>query len=260
MFDAVVDYYAMKPDHVQDVIAAFLKSDKPLQSYIFISTNMVYLGGPGNMDISPLRPLVQETAADITNAESAPDDYGGLKLKCERILLDAWIEHQFPFTVIRPPSVIGPTCDNRHEALQRVAMGLNAGEQRTRPLAECPEGGFRLAFSEDVANFCVEILSAPVEAVRGEAFNIAMEESVSLEEYLAACRDAVSPSVSADWPTKAEALATLTSLGPNYRSYEGQSCLDISKACAALSWQPTSFAEAMKATVGWHTPLLEGTR
>jgi nucleoside-diphosphate-sugar epimerase len=258
-FDAVIDYYAMNPGHVQDIVSAFLQSGKALQAYIFISTNMVYPGGPGNMDISALRPIVPEERADIANAASAPEDYGGLKLKCEAMLQEAWKEHGFPFTAIRPPSVIGPTCDNRHEALQRVAMGLDAGEQRTRPPAANPEGGFRLAFSEDVADLCIKVLAAPADAVRGEAFNIAMEDAVSLEEYVAACRDAAPAEVAAEWPAKEVAAAALAALGPDYRSYEGQSCLDISKAQRVLGWAPSTFAEAIKATVEWHRPLLQST-
>ena len=45
---------------------------------------------------------------------------GGLKLKCELVLKRAHEAGGFPFTTLRPPSVIGPACDNRHERLQRL--------------------------------------------------------------------------------------------------------------------------------------------
>jgi nucleoside-diphosphate-sugar epimerase len=260
-FDAVVDYYAMAPEHVQDVISAFMQAENDaIKSYIFISTNMVYPGGPGRWDISPLRPFVTEESADVVGASDAPEDYGGLKLKCEAKLQQAWEEHGFPFTTIRPPSVIGPACDQRHELLQRVAMGLPVPETKTRPSAAQPEEGFRLAFSEDVADLCVRVLAAPVDTVRGKAFNVAMEEVLSLEDYVAACKDVAPTEVAAAWPSKQEANAALAALGPNYRSYEAQSCLDISKAQRVLGWKPTPFVDAMKATVEWHRPLLLPTQ
>jgi len=264
-FEAVVDYFAMTPAHVEDIVSAFLRAggvaSAPLRLYIFISTNMVYPGGPGGFDISLLRPLVPEHKVELASAGSAPNDYGGLKLKCEALLQQAWEEHGFPFTAIRPPSVIGPACDNRHELLQRVAMGLPMPEKmRSYPVAAKPDDGFRLAFSEDVANLCVRALAAPVDNVRGETFNVAMEEAVTLLGYIAACREAVSPEAAAAWPAKEVAAAALVRLGrEKMGSYEGQSCLDISKAKRVLGWKPTPFAEAVKATVEWHRPLLQQT-
>ena len=233
-FDAIVDYFAMTPEHIEDVVAAFREgSSTDLRSYIFISTNMVYPGGPGGFDISPLRPLVPEGLADIAGAASAPDDYGGLKLKCEAVLQQAWQDHGFPFTTIRPPSVIGPACDVRHELLQRVAMGLPVPASRDRPLATAPEGGFRLAFSEDVASLCLAVLAAPEEKVRGESFNVAMEEALSLEDYIWACREAAPPGVAAAWPSREAAAAQLEALGPPLRSYEGQVRQSLVRSCSA---------------------------
>ena len=40
-FEAVVDYYAMEPRHVEDVIDAFEDPASSLSHYIFVSTNMV---------------------------------------------------------------------------------------------------------------------------------------------------------------------------------------------------------------------------
>lgn len=256
-FDAIVDYCAMAPEHVDDVVSAFRAGDQAkLRAYLFISTNMVYPGGPGGMDISRLRPLVPERRADLAAAAGAPDDYGGRKLRCEAALDRAWREYGFPVTVIRPPSVIGPACDQRHELLQRVAMGLAVPKTKDRSAAACPDGGFRLAYSEDVAGLCLAVLRASPETVRGEAFNVAMTEAVTLEEYIEACRDVAPEAVAAAWPTPAAAAAALAALGPALRSYEGQACLDVSKARSVLGWEPTPWADAIKATAEWHRPLL----
>ncbi len=40
-FQAVVDYYAMEPRHVEDVVDAFEHPASKLSHYIFVSTNMV---------------------------------------------------------------------------------------------------------------------------------------------------------------------------------------------------------------------------
>ena len=40
-------------------------------------------------------------------------------------------------------------------------------------------------------------------------------------------------------------------------NYEKQSVIDIQKAQRVLGWSPTPFAEFIKATVDWHTPLLK---
>eukprot|EP01048_Picozoa_sp_COSAG05_P013466 COSAG05_NODE_1437_length_4887_cov_5.343150_4_plen_333_part_00 len=256
-FEAIIDYFAMVPAHVEDVIAG---SDRAaLKNYIFISTNMVYPGGPGGFDISPLRPTVSEGSADVSGADSAPDDYGGLKLKCEAVLRRAFATDGFPYTTVRPPSVIGPACDQRHELLQRVAMGLPVPDARERPLAANPAGGFRLAYSEDIADMCVRILdTATPSSVVGEAFNAACEETVTLEQYVAAIRDNAPADVTAAWPPHELAAEALASHGAKLRSYEAQSCLDITKAQQVLGWTPTPFSEVLRETVAWHIPLLQG--
>ena len=103
-FDAVVDFYAMVPRHVEDVVKAH--AVRGLAHYVFVSTNMVYPGGPGNFDISDLEPRpVKEEAAVLESAGASPDDYGGRKLKCEAVLLLQEHRQKLPWTVIRPPSV-----------------------------------------------------------------------------------------------------------------------------------------------------------
>ena len=96
--------------------------------------------------------MIEDAADTGTAAAAAPDDYGGLKLKCEahlataaaqvlpppeprplrallraalcmlargaKVLKPQWGAQGFPFTTLRPPSVIGPACDSRHERLQ----------------------------------------------------------------------------------------------------------------------------------------------
>ena len=121
---------------------------------------MVYPGGPGTFDISDLNGSpVNENQAEIQNTADCPDYYGRLKLKCEATLAGAYRRCKFPYTTLRPPSVIGLACDNRHERLQRIAMGLEPLPPRGygRTFAS-QRGGFRLAYSEDMASACVKVI------------------------------------------------------------------------------------------------------
>ena len=120
---------------------------------------MVYPGGPSGFDISPLRPTVPEDLAEVSNAAAMPDDYGGLKLKCEAALAAAWERCAFPYTTLRPPSVIGPACDNRHERLQRIAMGLEPLPPRGGRQFAAERGSFRVAYSEDMGSAVVATLA-----------------------------------------------------------------------------------------------------
>ena len=123
------------------------------------AANMVYPGGPSGFDISPLRPTVPEDLAEVSDAEAMPEDYGGLKLKCEAALAAAWERCDFPYTTLRPPSVIGPACDNRHERLQRIAMGLEPLPPRGGRQFAAERGSFRVAYSEDMGSAVVATLA-----------------------------------------------------------------------------------------------------
>jgi nucleoside-diphosphate-sugar epimerase len=293
-FEAVVDYYAMVPRHIDDVVAAYEAADSSLAHYIFVSTNMVYPGGPGGFDISPLRPTVPEELADVANAADAPDDYGGLKLKCERALADAAARCSFPYTTLRPPSVVGPACDNRHERLQRVAMGLAGLPPRGGRAFAAERGGFRIAYSEDMASAVVKTLAVGVPSF-SEAFNIAQAEIVTVEEYVEGVRSALQRSGASAIASADAVTQALAELGPEVTNYvssrppspllalsqgpmfdcelwsgltlgvamrprnltqENQSSIDIEKAQRVLGWEPTPFEDFIQVTTDWHTPLL----
>lgn len=108
----VIDFTAMHKQHIEQVIEAHKQT--PLQHYIFISTNMVYPGGPENMDVSPLcasagAGWIAEDAANLDSEAALLDTYGGNKLRCEQLLRDAGAgPSPLPSTVVRPPSVVGP--------------------------------------------------------------------------------------------------------------------------------------------------------
>lgn len=240
----IVDFTAMHPDHITDIVVAH--KQRSLDHYIFISTNMVYPGGVDDMDITGLSQPVAEEVADLAGADAAPDTYGGKKLKCEALLQLASKEDGLPSTTLRPPAVVGPGCDNRHERLQRLVEGMPPlPYNSTRPPTKQP-GLFRVAHCNDVA-MAVAAVIACGQSVHGEAFNVAGAESVTMKEYVAAIASHLGrepPEVPQD---------------PSFRNFERQGQLDVSKAQRLLGFQATQLAEWMGDTVEWHTRLLSSS-
>lgn len=95
-YDAVVDV-ARQPSHVRRALAAV-----PEAHWVFVSTISVYAddadpSGPGT---GRLRPAITEDA----DAAASVDAYGGMKVACEQLVLDA-----VPgAAVVRPGLIIGP--------------------------------------------------------------------------------------------------------------------------------------------------------
>lgn len=217
----IVDFTAMSADHIE-----------------------VYPGGVEDMDITGLPQPVAEDAADLAGADGAPDTYGGRKLKCEALLGRAYKDEGLPSTTLRPPAVVGPGCDNRHERLHRLVAGLPPlpPPPTTRPPPVNP-GFFRVAHCSDVAAAVAAVVTSG-KSVHGEAFNVASSESITLQDYVAAIGaqlGRVPPDVPSD-----QAL----------RSYERQGQLDVSKAERILGFRPTPLAKSIGDTVAWHASHL----
>jgi len=242
----VIDYTAMNPEHIQTVLDAH--QQRAFDHYVFISTNMVYPGGPDRMDVSDLPQPIAEEAADLghadTMADTIADTYGGRKLRCEALLRQAGSDTTFPWTIMRPPAVVGPGCDSRHERLQRLAAGLPPlpFPKRNRPLARQP-GRFRVAFAEDVAAAVVAAIELG-SAAQGEAFNVASGEPLTLDEYVAA----IAGWYGQECPPVPECSAL--------RNFENQGQLDTTKAEQRLGFKPTPLEQWLPATVAWHAEVL----
>jgi nucleoside-diphosphate-sugar epimerase len=250
----VVDFTAMAPKHVEAIVAAH--GERALKHYVFVSTNMVYPGGVAAMDLSE-RTAAQ--AAPIAEAEArrdlantSPDGYGGLKLQCEAVLEAT---RTLPSTVIRPPAVVGPGCDNRHERLQRLVSDLPPLPPPHRPRRAAAKAGerFRVACARDVASVIAAVADR-VPAVPGEAFNVASgsAEGVTLDEYATAMKAAAAGAGLAVSSTAAVVV-------PNeavVRNYEKQGVLDTGKAERELGFVPTELHAFLAETVVWHAPLL----
>lgn len=87
-FDAVVDWIAYTPAHVQRDIDIF--RDRVGQ-YIFISTAAAYQKPPASQPITESTPL-----------DNPYWEYARLKIACENLLVSAYRETRFPATIVRP--------------------------------------------------------------------------------------------------------------------------------------------------------------
>jgi nucleoside-diphosphate-sugar epimerase len=87
-FDAVVDWVAYTPDHIENDIKLFSERTK---QYIFISSASAYQTPPLNLPIVESTPLHNPYWA-----------YSRNKIACEDRLIQAYREEGFPVTIIRP--------------------------------------------------------------------------------------------------------------------------------------------------------------
>ena len=87
-FDAVVDWIALTPDHVEADIALFRERTA---QYIFISSASAYQ-----------KPLVSLPITESTPLDNPYWEYSRAKIACEDRLVRAYREESFPITIVRP--------------------------------------------------------------------------------------------------------------------------------------------------------------
>ena len=87
-FDAVVNWIAFTPEHIERDLALFKGRTK---QFVFISSASVYQKPPAHYLITESTPL-----------QNPFWDYSRDKIACEELLLRAWREEKFPVTIVRP--------------------------------------------------------------------------------------------------------------------------------------------------------------
>ncbi len=173
-FDIVIDMAAYTADQSEGAVNVF--KDR-IGRFIHCSTVSVY------MVSNDVRCPVTE---DQDKGELMPDfprnpfgmDYGINKRKCEDLLWDAHDRNSFPVTMLRPVFVCGPEDRTKRDYfwIQRILDG--------KPLLVPGSGdfAFQQVYVKDTARaFCD---AAEAEITIGEAYNVASEETYSLNEYL----------------------------------------------------------------------------
>lgn len=87
-FDAVVDFVAFTPAHVQADLELFANRTG---QYVFISSASVYQKPPANLPIRESTPL-----------DNPVWEYSRNKIACEELILQAYRQTRLPFTIVRP--------------------------------------------------------------------------------------------------------------------------------------------------------------
>ena len=94
-FDAVVDWIAITPEDIERDLQLF--SGRTAQ-FVFISSASAYQKPPSHYLIT-----------EETQLENPFWDYSRNKIACERILMQAYHEKNFPVTIVRPSLTYGPS-------------------------------------------------------------------------------------------------------------------------------------------------------
>lgn len=159
-FDAVVDWIAYAPEHVQADIDLF--RDRTAQ-YIFISSASVYQKPPAFLPIIESTPLVNPFW-----------DYARAKIACENVLMQAYNDGKFPATIVRPSH----TYDQTKLPVQGAWTTVNR-MRRGKPVIVHGDGTsiWTLTHHRDFAKGFVGLLGN-VRAI-GEAFHITSDEWLS---------------------------------------------------------------------------------
>jgi nucleoside-diphosphate-sugar epimerase len=87
-FDAVVDWIAFTPEHIERDLALFKSRTK---QFVFISSASAYE-----------KPPTQRVITESTPLRNPYWEYSRNKIACEELLMRAWREEKFPVTIVRP--------------------------------------------------------------------------------------------------------------------------------------------------------------
>jgi nucleoside-diphosphate-sugar epimerase len=112
-FDAVVDFIAFEPEDTQNDINLFAgKTDQ----FVFISSASAYQTPPEKL------PVTEETPLNNPFWE-----YSRKKIACENLLIEAYRETGFPYTIVRPSHTYSKTLipvEGGYTVLHRMLKGL----------------------------------------------------------------------------------------------------------------------------------------
>ncbi|WP_412543061.1 SDR family oxidoreductase [Longispora sp. K20-0274] len=143
-WDATIDVCAYRPRQV--ALLADALGDRGGQ-HVFISTMSVYRSpaAPGLTEDAPLVELADPTVEEVTAAT-----YGGLKVLCERLVLDRYGPGS---ALVRPTYIVGP-----HDRSGRLDHWVHRIARGGEILAPGPaDGPFQLVDARDLAAFTVAL-------------------------------------------------------------------------------------------------------
>ena len=162
-FDAVVDWIAFTPQHIETDIELFRGRTK---QFVFISSASAYQTPPSNLPIRESTPL-----------DNPFWEYSRNKIACEERLTRAYREEKFPITIVRPSHTYDKTLlpfNHGYTIFQRMLQG--------KPVVVHGDGSslWTLTHHRDFAKGFVGLLGH--SGAIGEPFQITSDEWLSWDQ------------------------------------------------------------------------------
>jgi nucleoside-diphosphate-sugar epimerase len=177
-FDLAVDTTLYNGPDARTIVSLL---DGRVGRYVFLSSGQVYL-----VRGALPRPFVEEAydgpvmpAPPAGTHDHEEWRYGAEKRDAEDALFKAWRERRFPFTTLRLP-MVNSERDHYHRIEGYVAR-LRDGGPILLPAG--PHLALRHVYGGDVVNAVMSVMGT--ETGKGRAYNVAQDETVPVEEFLA---------------------------------------------------------------------------
>jgi nucleoside-diphosphate-sugar epimerase len=249
-FDAVFDMVAYEPEDSRIAVEMFRGR---VPRFIHCSTISVYMVSseircPITLDQDTLKPNGPR------GRNPFGFDYGMKKRACEHVLWAAHDAENFAVTMLRPTFVSGPRDPVARDAFW-IARLLDGG-----PIIVPGSGDylFQQVFVDDVARLFASVLT--YEAAVGKAYNVASEESQTLNEYLSRLARllGVEPCLLHVPHQRFDSLPFSTYPGADVFPFDARrhAYFDLTETIRDLRYRSTPFETWMSQTIEWYRPRL----
>ena len=227
--DVLLDLACYQPDDVVMVSRHFKGA-----RYVFASTGAVYPDLDG-------RPAREEDFVPLPGDQPKSFDYRDGKRWCESMLART---KDFPWTVIRPPAVLGPA-----DPTLRIAAYLQRVEDGGPLLvpAESYERQAGLAWVKDIGYACALVCDLRKDFA-GKAYNAGFE-GISLRDLIEGIASAMGKPARPHPIPFLELPEGASPYGPDPRRSAGYS---LDRARRELGFEPSALEDALAETLAWY--------
>lgn len=236
-YDVVVDMVAFHPDDTASAIRTFAGR---CGQFIHCSTVCVYSGPVSQLPTTETEPY------------HSVGGYGQNKIACEKLLLEAHADNQFPMTIMRPSHSYGEggsvirsfgQADTFIDRLRKHKPIVVQGDGNS-PWGAC--------HVDDVARGFIGVMANP--KCIGEAYNIAGDEYMTWNQYHEQVAEVVGGTFTpVHIPTDTLREAAPNWTGSTYEILQWPSIFDNAKIKRDTNYtgQTINFKEGVKRTVAW---------